>query len=237
MRSLILLFCIFSFVNCKTKETKLNGNLLLEKSSKYHDKNNEWNKANFTIHIQEPRVGNPYRYSIVTLNNEENTFELQRNRDKHISTHKVTQKGSITLLDGEIITDSLQIKKYRLEPKRNKRYQRFYKTLLGLPMSLTNEIKEIGETKETIFNAKESYKIPLELHEPLFSKHWILYISKKENKIIGLEMVFPEDTTKGERLIFEGEFKLGNVILPRMRHWKELTNEYSGSDIILKSVD
>ncbi len=237
MRYLSLFLLVISFVGCETKQDQLDGKFLLEKSSQFHDKNKEWNTVDFTIHIQEPRVGNPSRYSIVSLNNKDNLFELKRNREQHISTHKIDENGSVTLLDGEVITDSLLIKKYRLEPKRNKRYHRFYKTLLGLPMSLANELKEVNAVEETVFNSVESYKIPIELKEPLFSKHWVLYLSKKEHKILGLEMVFPSDAVKGERLVFEGEFKLGDLILPRIRHWRELSNEYLGSDIIIGEVN
>lgn len=237
MKNLATLLSVFFLVACGTKEISLDGGFLIEKSNQFHDKNKQWPEVDFKIHIQEPRVGNYKRYSVVSLNNKNNSFELKRNRDNHISTHIVNNKQVITLLDGKVETDSLLVKKYRLEPKRNRQYHRFYTSLLGLPMSLKNLAKEIGTAEKTVFNGNESYKIPIELKEPLFSKHWILYISKKEYKIIGLEMVFPEDATKGERLIFEGEFRVGDIILPRIRHWKELTNEYSGSDIILNTIN
>ncbi|MCF2874807.1 MULTISPECIES: DUF6503 family protein [unclassified Tenacibaculum] len=237
MKKLAAVLSIFTIVACGTKETKLEGKLLIEKSNQFHDKNEKWSNAVLKIHIQEPRVGNYKRYSVVSLDNKNNTFELQRNRDHHISTHKVTHKGNLTLLNDSIVTDSILIKKYRLEPNRNGRYHRFYKVLLGLPMSLKNETFVIGKAEKATFNNKESYIVPIELKEPLFSKNWNLYFSLKDYKMIGLEMIFPNEPTKGERLIFEGTFQIDDMILTRIRHWRELNNEYAGSDIIVDSIN
>ena len=81
------------------------------------------------------------------------------------------------------------------------------------------------------------FKVEIELKEPLFSKNWNVYFSQENYKIVGLEMVFPDNPEKGERLVFEDELKYKNIIIPRIRHWRELNNEYSGSDIILSKTD
>ena len=232
------LFLCALILSCSSKQEDLTAEKIIEKSIQFHDVNNQWKEANFTFHIQEPRVGNPKRFSVVTLNNKENSFVLQRNRDEHISTHTINEKGeAFTTLNGKIITDSTLIKKYRLEPKRNANYHRFYETLLGLPMSLATEEKEIKSAIKTTFNDKMVFKVEIELKEPLFSKNWNVYFSQENYKIVGLEMVFPDNPEKGERLVFEDELKYKNIIIPRIRHWRELNNEYSGSDIIVSKTD
>ena len=139
------------FLNCNIKTETLTSKQILEKSIQKHDAKNLWNVTDVKLHIEEPRIANPYRYSILKLSNSNNSFELQRNREKSISTHKIDSEGnSSTLLDGKITTDSLLIKKYRLNPERNFGYKRFYQLLLGLPMSLKNE--EITITMYHIIN-------------------------------------------------------------------------------------
>jgi hypothetical protein len=236
-RIIILIFIVFA--SCSTKEQQLTGEEILLKSSQKHDPKNQWDTAGFEVYIQEPRMKNPVRFSIVKLDNKVNSFSLQRNRDENISTHIVDAKGNTkTLLNNKAITDTTLIKKYRLDPSRNKGYQRFYKLLLGLPMSLNkNEIASYNSFELSRFNDKSAYKVAVELKEPMFSKNWNLYFSEEDFKILGVEMVFPEDTTKGERIVFDGEIKLNKMIIPRIRHWRELNNEYSGSDIILKKVN
>lgn len=234
IRYLTILTMVVVFGSCNKKEAIINKETILKKSIQFHDPKNEWETSHFKVHIQEPRIRNPYRYSIVELNNASGFFELQRNRNKHVSIHRINKKSSITFLDGKIITDSVLVKKYRLEPTRNKGYHRFYKTLLGLPMSLPSEIKQIDSVEETLFNSTKSYKLSIELHKELFSKHWILYVAKENFKILGLEMIFPNNPEKGERLIFEGKYMINSINIPRIRHWRELNSNYSGSDILIK---
>lgn len=234
--SILLLFVA---LGCQTKQEVPTSNEILTESINTHDPNGKWNTANFGVYIQEPRIGNAKRYSEVKLNISQNSFELKRNRDENVSTHIVNTQGtSMTYLNDKIETDSIVIKKYRLSPDRNKGYQRFYKVLLGLPMSLNNDqIKVDNKVEESIFNKEKAYKLSFVFDEPLFSRHWNVFFSKETKKIIGLEMIFPEDPTKGERLIFEEEFTINNsIVIPRIRHWKELNGNYSGSDIIIKEL-
>ncbi|WP_191859518.1 DUF6503 family protein [Hanstruepera ponticola] len=237
----------------RIENKQLTGESILEKSIQFHDINNEWKTANFKVVIEEPRIGNQFRNSIVELDNKSNYFKLQRNRGDSISTHISQNNNYSSLLNGQIITDSLLIKKYRLDPKRNKGYHRFYKTLLGLPMSLDDENKTIKQVEEITFNSIQSYKITIELEESiaggtvlntvksfknrkesLFSKDWILYVAKNDFRIIGLEMIYLDDPNAGGRIIFEGDFNINNISIPRIRHWRELDNSYNGSDILME---
>lgn len=236
MKYLSFFFLLILF-NC-TEKSVLTNTEILEKGIKKHDPKNEWKTAKINVHIQEPRIKKPERYSIVKLNNQTGSFELQRNRDTSISKHNIDENGiSKTLLDDKISTDSLLIQKYRLDPKRNFGYKRFYQILLGLPMSLQDEkITLIDNVEEIIFNDKNAYKLSVELKKPMFSKNWNLYFSVDDFTLLGIEMVFLDDKTKGERLFFDSEIKIGEMILPRMRHWHKLDNTYSGSDVILEEI-
>ncbi|MFK7773222.1 MAG: DUF6503 family protein [Saprospiraceae bacterium] len=218
------------------EEISLDGNEVLSKSILTHDPNDKWKELEMNIHIQEPRTGNPSRYSIVKMNNMDQSFELIRNRENHLSKHVIDKNGisKVYLDDKEEIAPEL-IEKYRLNPERNTRYKDFYKMLYGLPMSLNTEsINQFGEVESSIYNNQDCYKIPIELKQEMFSKNWIIYISKTEFEFKGMEIVFPENKTKGERLFFDGSISIKGVKVPRIRHWYELAdNSYSGSDIII----
>lgn len=232
-----LILFLFLPAGCEEKK-ELDPVQILQKSIDYHDPNGHWANTSFHVHIQEPRISNPGRYSILKLNRSFNSFELIRNREEHVSHHIIDSLGnSSVLLDGEKNFDSLLIGKYRLDPQRNAGYKKFYELLYGLPMSLKDFQKNIVRATETIFNDKDSYKIEMELNESIISNHWNIYISRLNKEIIGVEIIFKDEPEKGERLYFDGKFMINDMSIPRIRHWHELHNDnYLGSDLIIKSI-
>ena len=218
----------------------LDGREILNKSIKAHDPEGKWNTANIKIHIQEPRLKNVHRFSRIMLDNATGAFQLERNRQDKITTHIIDKEGkSKSLLDGKVENDPALIKSYRLEAALNFRYKHFSYVMLGLPMSLDGDaIKSFGDVSSINFNNHASYKIPIKLSESLFSKNWTLYIRADTFDLIGIEITFPDDATKGERLYFDKEINISGLRIPRILHWHEYKDDsYSGSDIIMKTLD
>ena len=237
-------FILVCLISCQQdidhKEAELNSSEILEKSTKFHDPNGIWGNLELSIHIQEPRLNNPGRYSLIKLNNNDNSFELVRNRDHHLSRYIVDRDGNIKVYldDKEDIASDL-IEKYRLDKPRVLKYRDSYQMRYGLPMSLTDDaIKSIGKVESSTYNNQACYKIPIELNKEMFSTHWLIYIAKSNFEYKGMEIIFPDDYTKGERLYFEGIFSIDNIKVPRIRHWHKYSDDtYSGSDIIIKALE
>ncbi|WP_271784669.1 DUF6503 family protein [Aquimarina algiphila] len=233
------LIFIIVLISCNDLEEAIDASAILNKSIAAHDKNNNWNTTSIEIQIQEPRISNPKRYSILKLNNRSGTFELSRNREGHIVKYSINEKGenSVLLDDNEVI-DSLVIKKYGLDTSRNSNYRRFYSMMYGLPMSIPEYLKTINDGGEVIFNKEACYKIVIELKEPIITKFWNVYISKKSNYVVGVEIFHEDDKEKGERMYFENLIEINEMKLPRIRHWLDLkNNDYGGSDIIIKEIN
>ena len=218
----------------------VDGREILKKSIKAHDPEGKWSTAKIKIHIQEPRLKNVHRFSRIMLDNATGAFQLERNRQDKITTHIIDKDGkSKSLLDGKVENDPVLIKKYRLGADQNFIYKQFSYVMLGLPMSLEGDIiKSFGAVSKANFNNHESYKIPVTLSKSLFSENWTLYIREDSFDLIGIEITFPDDVTKGERLYFDKEINISGLRIPRMRHWHEYKDDsYSGSDIIMKILD
>ncbi len=235
----ILLLFVLSALACSIPPPKPDAQTILENSQSRHDPEAQWSNIELNLHIQEPRVQNTGRYSEVQLDNANGTFSLQRSRETSVATYQIDAAGNNTvLLNGnEQFPDSLK-EKYMLDPARCATYQNFYQIMYGLPMTLNDSfLAQLGDAEKTYFNNTPCYKIPATLQEEMFSKDWILYISRKDFTFKGMEIIFPEEPTKGERLFFEGEIAINGVKIPRYRHWYELKdNEYAGSDIIVKML-
>lgn len=220
------------------QEKELSGKIILRKTIMKHDSLNSWDKTKLAIHIQEPRISKPHRYSILKLDNSTNSFELSRNREQHVSKHIIDSLGNnFVLLDGKTEIDTVSIKKYRLDSSRNIGYKNFYKLLYGLPMSLNHSLKKIIGTSEKTFNEEECYKIEIELKEAVISEYWNLYVSKSDMMVKGIEIIFPDSLDKGERIYFDELIVLNGMKIPRIRHWhKYYDDAYSGTDIIIKEL-
>lgn len=198
MRLIILGIIITILFSCNQKKP-LDGSQILSKSIIVHDPSDIWNKTQINLHIQEPRISNPSRYSIIKLNNSTGTFELIRNRGKHISKHITDSSGNdIVLLDEKMEIDTGLLKKYRLNASRNPAYKKFYQLMYGLPMSLSNSTERIVNTSVDAFNNEECFKLQLELKEEIISKNWNVFISKSDMSFLGIEIIFPDDPTKGD---------------------------------------
>ena len=230
-------FFLLMAAGCQ-KQAELNPEHILQESIEYHDPHAHWDKTLLHVHIQEPRLSNPGRYSILKLNNASNSFELTRNREKHISLHRIDSLGnSSVFLDGKEEIDTVLIKKYRLNPERNEGYKMFYQLLYGLPMSLGKFQKGLVSVTESKFNNTDAYRIEMELNESVISSHWIVYFSQINKEIIGIEIIFKDEPEKSERLYFEGQIIVNDIRIPRIRHWLESKNDkYLGSDLIIKNL-
>lgn len=230
---LLVLACSFLYA-CK-KATFISPEEMLSKSIAYHDPSGNWDKTALHLHIQEPRIKNTSRYSVVTIDNKLNSFELKRNRGDKTASYIMSADGDAsTQLNGEAVTDTNSIKQYLLQPSRVGRYQDFYKQLLGLPMSIQPLIDSLGTSKKVLFNNKSCIKVPVKLTKGVFSNYWNLFFDPTTFEIVGIEIIYPDDPEKGERLYFDGAIKIDGLTLPRHRHWHEYKGDaYSGSDILI----
>lgn len=229
------------FGSWSLKESNCTNSLyILKQSQKIHDVHNNWKQAKLRIHIQEPRVGTPDRYTKLLINNSSNYFEMERNREEGMVKMIFTEneEGEIFLNGKSAFTEDIKEKYGNLETI--KRSKNFYEIMYGLPMSFTDEFwKEINPAQKATFEGKEVYRINIELQEELISKHWTLIISAETYKIMAIEFNHPEEPEKNEEIIkFYGEYEINGIQIPRVRDWYDKnTNEYLGTDVIVKQLD
>lgn len=211
---------------------------ILEQSKLRHDPQREWEKLALSLHIQEPRIQTPERYSKIKINNREEMFEIERTREEGRMKSMVDKNGNFsTLLNDEVAPEAI-ISKYGLNKERNMMYWSFYKTMIGLPMSLTEDSYLKLDTAEVVrFEAITVYRIDLELKESIIRKNWSLMISPDTYELLAIELKSDNPAEDSEVIKFEGEFATGGMRIPRIRHWySKESATYLGSDIIVKEL-
>ncbi|WP_421774018.1 DUF6503 family protein [Gracilimonas sp.] len=212
---------------------------VLSLSQKYHDPGNDWSDAVLNIRIQEPRLQNPQRYSILILNNKTGYFSLVRDSEVGQVERIIDGEGSSrVLLNGSTQIDEDTVNEYRLGEERNSGYHSFYEMMYGLPMSITENMWEnIKDAESTTLEGQEVYKVQVKLKEAIISKHWVLYFDKNDYSLAALKFEHSGDPNRPDEIImFDGAYHLGEISIPRFRHWyHQESGEYRGSDVILKA--
>jgi len=224
--------------SCGQEAPRLNAEEVIHKSIQFHDPNKNWGSLNLKLHIQEPRIQVPLRFSEVYLNQLENTFKMNRSRESHIATYTIDKEGNNTvLLDNETSTDSTQIAKYFLAPERCFSYRKFYQTMYGLPMNLFDISERIEKVEQRLFNSIACHAVYIELKEAVIAKKWIAYFQQDDFSLVGLQFMNEEHAEDSEIIYFDKTITISNVIIPRMRHWYSTSDStYLGSDIIVTQI-
>ncbi|WP_299529165.1 DUF6503 family protein [Ulvibacterium sp.] len=221
--------------NCK------NSVYILDQVKEKYDSNQVWETSEIKVHIQEPRVNNPQRYTKLSLKNSNDYFEMERFREDGIVKRILTGDGeSKIFLNGESELPKTIIEQYSLNVERSRGHKKFYKLMYGLPMSLSDDLwKQIQPAQKAEYKGKEVYRVAVVLNEEMISKHWTLLIEVETYTLLGIEFNHPEDPGKEEEILtFEGEFEIDEIKIPRIRNWYiKGTDEYLGTDIIVEELN
>lgn len=216
------------------------SDFVIEKSIKFHDPLSRWNKTTLSVHIQEPRIQNPLRFSKLKLNLSNGEFSLIREYELGEVDRIISATREARILVNGTSNFSEEVREeYRLDSSRNMGYKTFYQMLYGFPMSLSGDlVEEISQfSKETVFG-KEYFMIEYTLKEPIISDRWKVYFSKEDYSVQALKFVHREPEKEDEIILFGGEFIWDKITIPRYRHWYlSESREYLGSDIIVKELD
>ena len=245
MKSLKLLFgllFISMILSWKTDRSHCKNSVyILSQVNKVYDADQRWSGSAIHIHIQEPRIGNPARYTKLRMDHAADYFEMERQKDigtiKRIITPKKESKISV---NGQIDLSPEIQEKYALNLQRTQRSRNFYTIMYGLPMSINDTFwKTIEPAQKAHFEGQEVYRINIELKEEMISKHWTLITSVATNKLLAIEFNHPEDPENaGEFIKFHEEYEFDGIKIPRVRNWyAQGTNEYLGTDVIVKDLE
>jgi len=217
-----------------------NSQYILAQSQLKYDANQQWSESELRLHIQEPRINNPQRYSRIVLNNASSYFEIERDRNEGAIKRIIDERGTLRVLlnDSESIAPAIK-EKYGLNQERSEGYRNFYQKMYGLPMSVTDDFyDEIAPAEPVTFEGEEAYRISLELKQEMISRYWRMIVSTEDYTLLAVEFYHPENPEEGEIIKFEDVVQVDGITLPRMRHWYEKqTNKYLGSDIIVEELD
>ncbi len=231
----LLIFFTFNSGYAQEKSS----NFIMEQSLKFHDPDSKWNYSTISIHIQEPRLQNPGRFSKLSLNPGSGEFSLSRDYEIGEIDRIISTTGEASVLVNGRSTFSEEVREeYRLDSSRNMGYKTFYQMLYGFPMSLKGDlIKEASKPVTGEVFDKEYIMIEFSLSESIISDRWQVYFSKEDYSVRALKFLHEEPDEEDEVILFDGIYTWDGISIPRYRHWYlSDSREYLGSDIIVKEL-
>jgi hypothetical protein len=236
-----LLFILVTFGWKTNNPNCTNSAYIVNQVKEKYDVDHHWDTSEIKLHIQEPRVNNPQRYTKLNLKNSDDYFEMERFREDGIVKRILTGNGeSKIFLNGESELPKAIIEQYRLNVERSIGHKKFYKLMYGLPMSISDVLwKQLEPAQKAEYEGMEVYRVAMELKDEMISKHWTLIIEVETYTLLAIEFNHPEDPEKEEEIItFESEFEINGMKIPRIRNWYiKGTNEYLGTDIIVEELE
>ncbi len=208
---------------------------ILERCFQFHDPNNEWPNWAGTYVSLEPRLQTPDRKSKVQLRTNGRFFDMERAYGKDTLHWTIKEGQYSTFVNGQLVQDTATMRLYRLSQERADGYHNYYRTKLGLPMSLKGRYQLKQEKVQPItWQGSSAYRLELEIADAPFSATWELFVDSENYQLLGYGF-FPEEG-EGEYLVADQLMEMGQMKWPRMRHWySREADEYLGSDIILKA--
>ena len=207
---------------------------VLERCIGYHDPSGEWSKLSRTLILRETRPGGTERRIKVTLDLPGNRFVYDYNDGKHHVVKRVENGVPSASLDGSAELSSEQEKRYRLSPEHIKRYRNYYLYLYGLPMKLRDPgtLLDPRVTRVT-FQEREALRLKVTYDEAVGEDTWYFYVDPETYALTGCRFYHDESINDGEYITFEGEYRLGNLRIPRTREWYvNKDGKFLGSDIL-----
>lgn len=231
-------------LGCSQTDTDSSGNRttnlpsandVLRQSLQFHDPAEAWGQQNLRFVIDEPRVGFPERQSTVVLGMADDYFEVIRAYDGVPVVRHIRKDTCYSTVAGEKLSpsDSATIARYGLQCERTQGFRRFYQLLNGMPMSLFSPDVSLDESVTTVtVGEAPCYRLTARLNQEVISEEWFFYFDQRDYRLRGYGFASQE---AGEYLRIDGLVEVGQMQLPRMRHWYSRTDStYLGSDILVE---
>ncbi len=182
----------------------------------YHDPEGLWPELNARLYFEEVQPNGDIRKTEARIDNTTGYFRLNRG-DYEIHGMKM---------------DSCFVEKGDYDCARAERMRNYYVYLWGLPMKLMDEGTRIRPEASLIdWQNVPCYEVVVDYEED----RWYFYFTRDDYRMIGY--MFVKHDGSGERIVLNGEKKVGSMKIPAQRSWFVLGDDrYLGTDRLVQSI-
>ncbi len=217
----LICYCLFLLITPSYIYAQaITGQQLLEKSIKYHDPKDKWDKFKGTLPMKETRPNGAGRQSILKLDNKKDYFYLDQNREGYRIEKMVTNDVCSYKVNGSsTVADSL-VQKFRLTCPQLQRIRNYYVYLWGMPMKLKDPGTQIDKkVSTTTFQGDEVLSMKVTYDKAVGEDIWYFYFKPTNYALVGYRFYHDEAANDGEYIPLVGEEIINGIRFPRARTW------------------
>ena len=208
---------------------------VLDKSIAYHDPNGEWEsfKGELTVKMTTPNKSP--RITSLFFDLPRSYFFAEAKQDDI--------RTSYTVFEGECEVTIIPEDNVAPPCERAIMYRDYYTYLYGLPMKL----KDPGTSLDPIvtrmeFNGKQAIMLQVSYDPEVGSDVWRFYFDPSSYRMFAYQFYKGDPEGKGlntgEYILLDGEFKVGDMRIPKDRSWYyNKNNEFLGKDALIPNPE
>ena len=207
---------------------------VLEKSIAYHDPQGEWGRFDGSFTVRSETPGKEPRMSYIRINQPESFFGIRMEQNGAKTELELREGGCRLLYNGSETFSDEVAEKHRLSCERARLWRDYYSYLYGLPMKLGDKGTKLDPHVESRNFHGGSYWVIKVTYDPKTgSDTWFFYFDTQTFALAAYQFYHDVAKNDGEYILLEGEAKVGNMRLPRIRKWYTNQGEkHLGTDSI-----
>jgi hypothetical protein len=208
------------------------GPQLLQQAIRYHDPAGQWATFAHTLVLDEVTPDREQRETLVTLDLPHGRFVYDMRNERDHVRMVVEGDGCSATVNGFAEITPEDEDRYRLTCPRMRQLSNKYLYLWGLPMKLQDPGTIVASVAEPArFQERDVLRLRVTYEESVGTDTWYFYFDPTDFHLVGYRFYHDEAKNDGEYITLEGEYQLGEMRLPRVRHWyRNDTGRFYGED-------
>lgn len=218
----------------------INAEQLIQASINYHDPDSKWSTFKDTLVVEMTAPKQTPRVSKVYLNNLNNNFHLQVEKDGNVISYYLSENKCDLKINGRSNFNQSEAKKFNLSCERGQMLKNYYTYLYGMPMKTMDPGAIItNKVERKLFKGKDFLVIEVKYKPEVGNDIWFFYFNPKTFALEAYQFFKSNDNGElisdtGEYILFEGQTIINNIKMPKVRSWYyNKNNIFLGKDSLL----
>jgi len=193
---------------------------LLDRSFRYHDPDNVWDRQPIRLQWVSTRPGGERRVATVAIDNAAGRFELEMEFRGALLEMDVEGEDATVRVDGSTDIDQETRDRLRLDLEGGLYWRNYFLFLVGLPMKILDPGTGLAEAPTSArFEGREVQAIHATYETADGYPNWEFYFDPDTAGLVGARFWREARDVDGEYIVMSGVAEAGPLRIPQVRDW------------------